>query len=310
MSFEQPAFLIALLLVPVAAWLYTRSERRREAAAAAFASPATMPSVAPRRPGWRRHAPMLAYAVALAAVVLALARPEATVAVPDERASVVLAIDGSGSMEATDVDPSRLAAAREAVDGFLGDVPDELRVGAVTVSHRGRSIESPSTDRDEVRRLVNELRPAGGTATGEALGASLRMLEARKRAPSAVVLLSDGRSTHGRNPMPLAREAADRRIPIYTVALGTEGGAITLADGSRRPVPPDAETLDRLAGDSGGPAYTADDRLELEDVYERLGSRIGTRKEKREISALFAATAALLLVGGGAMSLRWFARLP
>src|SRR4051812_47561345 len=142
MSFAAPAFLLALLAVPVAVALYLSVQRRRRRAAEAFATPATTPSVAPVRPGWRRHAPMVAYALALVSVAVALARPEATVAVPEERASVVLAIDSSGSMDATDIRPSRLAAAQQSVEAFLDDVPDQLRVGAVVFDHRVRSIDA------------------------------------------------------------------------------------------------------------------------------------------------------------------------
>jgi len=319
MSFGAPLFLLALVALPVAVALYLRSQSSRRRAATAFASPATMPSVAPASPGWRRHAPMIAYAAAVAAVAFALARPEATVAVPEERASVILAIDSSGSMDATDVEPSRLAAARQSVEEFLDDVPEELRVGAVAFNHRVRTVEAPTTDREEVRGLVSGLEPRGGTATGEALATSLRILERPgdkgKRPPAAIVLLSDGKSTHGREPLPLVREAASRRIPIYTVALGTPGGTIEIPSRNgagvvREPVPPDPETLEEIASVSGGRSYAAEDRLELSEIYERLGSQIGERREKREISYAFAGGAALFLVGGGLMSLGWFARLP
>lgn len=321
MSFQAPLFLIALLLVPLAVYAYTRTERRRRERASRFVTPHMLASVAPATPGWRRHAPTVLYVGALAAVAVALARPEATVAVPEERASVVLATDQSGSMEARDVSPSRLEAAHDAADDFLDDVPGELRVGAVAFNHVVRSVEPPTTDRAEVRRTIDRLRASGGTATGDALSASLRLLDRpgtqfrrrSGRAPSAVVLLSDGTSTHGRDPLPVAREAAGRDIPIYTVALGTDGGTIaveTPGGTERRRVPPDRDTLRRLAQLSGGQYFEAGDGLELGAVYERLGSEVSTRDEKREITAAFAAGAALLLVGGGALSLRWFGRLP
>jgi Ca-activated chloride channel homolog len=319
-SFQAPLFLLALLLVPVAVLVYRRVDDRRRVAADEFVAPHMLPSVAPSAPGWRRHAPTALYVAALAAVALALARPEATVAVPEERASVVLATDQSGSMEARDVSPSRLEAARAAAGDFLDDVPDELRVGVVAFNHAVRSIEAPTADRDTVRSTLDRLRSSGGTATGEALAASLRVLERPEArsprsgpAPSAIVLLSDGASTHGREPLPLAREAARLRIPIYTVALGTDSGTIavdTPGGSERRRVPPDRETLRRLAQTSGGQYFEATDGLKLDAVYERLGSEISTRDEQRQITAFFAAGAALLLVGGGAISLHWFGRLP
>lgn len=318
MSFQAPLFLLGLVLVPLVVFLYARNDRSRRAAAGAFVTPHMLPSVAPATPGWRRHAPALFYGAALAVLAVALARPEATVAVPEERASVVLATDQSGSMDAHDVPPSRLEAARSAAGDFLDDVPGELRVGAVAFNHTVRAIEPPSTDRAEVRRTIDGLRSSGGTATGEGLAASLRLLERRERGrrrvpPSAIVLLSDGKSTHGRDPLPVAREAARLRIPIYTVAWGTDGGTISVetpAGPRLRRVPPDRPTLRRLARVSRGDYFEAVDELELSDVYERLGSEISTRDEKRQITAAFAAGAGLLLLGGGALSLRWFGRLP
>jgi Ca-activated chloride channel family protein len=317
MGFQSPLLLVLLLVVPLAALAYRAHARRGERAAAAFAAPAVLPSVAPRRPRWRRHLPYAAYTVALTALVLALARPEITVAVPDERASIVLATDTSGSMQATDVPPSRLETAREAGLDFADDVPDEVRVGAVVFNHRVQAIEAPSADRESVRQALERLRPSGGTATGEALAAALGLVERSgtggRPAPAAIVLLSDGASTHGRDPLPLADSAARLRVPIYTVALGTDDGTIEVETPSgtqQRPVPPDRDTLQRLAAASGGRYFEATDGAELDEVYERLGSQVGKRDEQREISAAFAGTGALLLLVGGGLSLHWFRRLP
>ena len=319
MSFAAPLFLLALLVVPAAVALYMRSQSGRRRAAAAFASPALMSSVAPRPPGWRRHAPMVLYAVAVAAGALALARPETTVAVPEERASVILVTDQSGSMDATDVEPSRLRAAQTAARDFLDGVPKELRVGAVAFNHAVRAIQSPTTDRQEVRSVIDHLRSSGGTATGEGLSTALGLLERqaardRRRAPAAIVLLSDGESTHGRDPMAAARIAARLKIPVYTVALGTPDGTIRarVRGGGTvvRRVPPDRATLERIASVTRGRAFEAEDAGALDTVYEQLGSQVATRPEKREISAAFAAGAIAFLAGGGLLSVRWFARLP
>jgi Ca-activated chloride channel homolog len=317
MSFQSPLLLVALACIPLAALAYVVASRRRDRATGAFVSQALLPSVAPNRPRWRRHVPYGLYAVALTGLVLALARPEITVAVPDERASIVLATDTSGSMQATDVTPSRLAAAREAALDFVDDVPDQVRVGAVVFNHTVRAIESPTTQRGPVRSALERPDPRGGTATGEALAASLGLLEQRRpgvrQAPAAIVLLSDGASTHGREPLPVAEEAARNRIPVYTVALGTNAGTIEVetANGTQeRRVPPDRNTLRRLAEVSGGGYFEAADRLELSEVYERLGSQVAKRDEQREVSAAFAGASALLLLAGGGLSLRWFRRLP
>jgi Ca-activated chloride channel homolog len=318
-SFQAPWFLLLLLALPLAIAAYLLVDRRRRAAAASFASPQLLPSVAPRRPGFRRHFPMALYAVALTVGTIALARPEATVAVAEERASVVLVTDVSGSMEARDVEPSRVEAVRAAALRFLDRTPDRLRVGAVTFNHAVRSIEPLRAERDEVRSLLERLRPSGGTATGKALAAALALLERgegerRERAPGAVILLSDGASTHGRDPLPLARRAARLRIPVYTVALGTDRGTIQVegrnGESVTRHVPPDREAMRRIATLSGGRTFSADAGDELATVYDRLGSRVANREERRQITAAFAGGAAALLLLGGALSLRWFGRLP
>jgi Ca-activated chloride channel family protein len=315
-SFQSPLLLLALLVLPAAALAYAAHSRRAKRAVAAFAPAPLLPSVAPQRPGWRRHLPYALYGLALAGLALALARPEITVAVPDERASIILATDTSGSMQATDVSPSRLAAARDAGLGFLDDVPGEVRVGSVVFNHAVRSMEPPSTDRAAVRGALERLRPSGGTATGEALSGALGLVETGRggrSAPSAIVLLSDGASTHGREPLPVADLAARREIPIYTVALGTDAGRIEVEtpNGTRqRSVPPDRDTLRRLAAVSGGRYFQASDQPELSEVYKRLGTQVGKRDEQREVSAAFAGAGALLLLTGGGLSLHWFRRIP
>jgi Ca-activated chloride channel family protein len=319
MSFQSPLLLLALALIPAGVALYLLAERSRRRRVEAWASTATMPSVVPRAPGWRRHAPIALYGLAMAGLVVALARPQATFAVPVEQASIVLATDHSGSMQATDVAPSRLVAAREAGERFLEKVPDRVRVGAVAFDDQARALQSPTTDHQEVRDALREaLKPSGGTATGDALSASLALLRApvagtAKRPPSAIVLLSDGASTHGRPPLPVADEAKRLGIPIYTVALGTAQGTIQVSDGrggtrSQR-VPPDVATLREIARRSGGRAFTAADSGALSAVYERLGSQVATRKQPREVTSAFAGGALLLLAGGAGLSLRWFRRL-
>ena len=318
MSFGQPLFLLALLLVPLAFVAYVRHERLRRAAAAAFVMPALQASVAPRSPGWRRHVPLVAYALALTVLILAVAKPQTTVAVPIERASIMLTTDFSGSMQATDVPPSRLHAARAAAERFLGQVPSAIRVGLVAFNQTATLAESPTTARAAVRAAIAALKPSGGTATGEALALSLGVLarqtdENGRRVPAAIILLSDGKSVRGRPPTAIAQRAKDLKIPIYTVTLGTEAGTITVtrSDGTteNRPVPPDPVESREVARISGGRAYTADTAKDLSAVYDALGSRIGYRDEKREITAAFSGGALALLAGGALLSLYWFRRL-
>jgi Ca-activated chloride channel family protein len=310
-SFASPWLLSGLVLVPVLVFAYGMTERRRRRAAAGFAAPATAVSVVPRRPGWRRHAPLALAGLALAGLIVALARPQVSVAVPAEQASIVLTMDHSGSMQATDVAPSRLVAAREAGEAFLAEVPAKVRVGGVVFDHRAQAIQNPTTDRAALREALREaMKPSGGTATGGALAASLAMLEAQrgagaKRPPGAIVLLSDGESTSGRDSVAVAEEARAAGVPVYTVALGTPQG--TMPDG--KPVPPDTASLRAIAERSGGEAFTAQDASGLSAVYERLGSQVAMKQERREITGAFAGGAIALLLAGGGLSLRWFRRL-
>ena len=305
MSFQSPWLLVGLALLPLLSVAYLMTERRRRRAAAAFASPRVAVSAVPRRPGWRRHLPLGLAGLATAALIAALARPQVSVAVPAEQATIVLAMDHSGSMMATDVAPSRLEAAKDAGEAFLDKVPEKVRVGGVVFNHRAQAVSSPTTDRDELRSALEAaMKPSGGTATGDALSTSLAMIRSQK-APGAIVLLSDGKATHGQDPLPIADEAKKLKIPVYTVALGTASGTLPNGDA----VPPDVTTLQQIAERSGGEAFTADQASQLSAVYEKLGSEVATKHEQREVTSAFAGGAAILLLLGGGLSLRWFRRL-
>jgi Ca-activated chloride channel family protein len=304
-TFQSPWLLAGLALLPLLSIAYLMTERRRRRAAAAFTSPHVAVSAVPRQPGGRRHLPLGLAGLATAALIAALARPQVSVAVPAEQATIVLAMDHSGSMMATDVAPSRLEAAKDAGEAFLDQVPDRVRVGGVVFNNRAQAVSSPTTDRDELRSALEAaMTPSGGTATGDALKTSLEMIKAQK-APGAIVLLSDGKATHGQDPLPIADEAKALKIPIYTVALGTASGTLPNGDA----VPPDVTTLREIAERSGGEAFTADQSDALSAVYEKLGSEVATKQEKREVTSAFAGGAAILLLLGGGLSLRWFRRL-
>ncbi len=220
MTFQSPWLLLGLLLIPLLAVAYVSAERRRRRAASAFAAPVTAASVVPRKPGWRRHLPLALAGMATAALIGALARPQVSIAVPAEQATIVLAMDHSGSMAATDVSPSRLVAAEKAAEAFLAKVPAKVRVGGVVFNNSAQAIDSPTTDREDLKAALEAaMKPSGGTATGDALATSLEMIKATK-APGAIVLLSDGKATHGRDPLPVADAAKQAKVPIYTVALG------------------------------------------------------------------------------------------
>ncbi len=320
MSFGDPLFLLLLVAIPLAVVAYVRRERRGDAGRAAFAAPALVPNVAPRRAGWRRHVPIALYALALAGLIVALAKPQRTVAVAIEQATVMLVFDRSGSMESKDVAPTRLDAARAAARRFLDRVPDDVRVGAVAFNQAVRALHSPTRDHAAVSRALDTIEPAGSTATGDGLDRALRTAQrpavpGGAPPPAAIVLLSDGKSVKGQDPVEVAERAGQAKVPIYAVALGTEQGTIEVpiprSNGRTRTVevPPDPATLERIAQASKGRAFSAEDAGELDRVYESLGSRVAREKQPREITAGFAGGALLLIVGAAALSLRWFGRL-
>jgi Ca-activated chloride channel homolog len=311
-SFASPLFLGALVLVPLGLGAHLLARRRARRYAVRFPGVATLAPLLPRVPSWRRQAPLALFLAALAAFALAMARPHATVAVPREQASIVLVTDVSRSMLAEDVEPSRLEAARDAAQKFLEEVPDEARVGAVAFSSDPHTVEAPTDDHDKIANLIDALSADGGTATGDALDAALQLVDAPggQRPPAAIVLLSDGETTTGRDPIEIAREAKRLKVPIHTFALGSSGGVIRTPDGALIPVPPDPETMRRIADTSGGRSFAVEDADDLAGLYRDLGSRVATEKEEREITAAFAAGGALLLVGAAAFGVRATARLP
>ena len=315
MTLAAPLHLVALLAIPAVAAVLALARRRRRRYAVRFPATAVFARVAGSKPKWRRIVPPTLLAAAAAACAVALAKPQATVAVPVEKASVVLVTDESGSMAATDVDPSRLQAAQSAARAFLGKVPDSLLVGFVGFSSQTNTVVEPTLDRDDVKTALASLRADGGTATGDALTAALDRLEARrgkdgKRAPAAVILLSDGARTAGSDPLAAAQRAKQLGIPVSTVALGTAEGTVVAPNGEAIPVAPDPETLRRISSITGGTFTAADDAGALEGVYKKLGSKVGVKHVKREISSSFAAAGLVLLLAGLGTGLRWRARLP
>jgi Ca-activated chloride channel family protein len=315
-SFASPVYLLALVLVPVAVLLYLGEERRRRGQLAAFTSPLTAPSVVRSSPGWRRHVPIIIFLLALALLALGLARPRATVTVDTERAAVVLVTDRSGSMEATDVLPSRLIAARRAANSLLDRVPARLRVGAVMFNQRAEVLEPLTTDRAAVRAALDSVTAAGGTATGEALASALSLVRpgGKGTTPAAIVLLSDGVSVKGRSPIAVAREARRLKVKVHTIALGTAAGTIRVPrpDGAGvevRRVPPDPTAMREIARITGGETFSATNAARVEAAFRKLGSSVGRKRENREITAVVAGAALVLILLGAGLSLRWTGRL-
>lgn len=318
MTFGSPYVLLLLLALPVLVGLYAGEQQRRRRAAVAFAVQRMQPSVAPRQPRWRRHLPMLAFLFAMIVLIAAAARPQRTLATPIEKASIMLATDVSGSMTATDVQPNRLVAAKQAARAFLDKVPARVNVGVMAFNTTPTVLASPTTDREAARNAIAKMTPSGGTASGEAIATAVTSLRTMSKVdeqppPAAIVLLSDGKSTKGRSAVAAARAAGQAGIRVYTVALGTPGGTITVpkrGGGTQtQSVPPDPQALAQIAQASGGKSFTAQTATGLSEVYEKLGSQLGHKKTKKEITAEFAGGGLALLLLGGVMSLGWFGRL-
>jgi Ca-activated chloride channel homolog len=317
-TFGTPLFLLGLLLVPLAAaaWVARRQHVRRYAIR--FPAAASAALAVGRTPAWRPLVPMALLLASLAALVVALAKPERTVAVPIEKATIMLVTDHSRSMESDDVQPDRLAAAQKAANTFLDQVPEKVRVGIVAFSTAADAVQSPTTDREPVRQIIDAQFPDGATATGDALNVALSAIKqdsgqakGAKKPPSAIVLLSDGKTTTGRDPVNVALAAGQAKVPIYTVSLGTEDGVVTGPGlGGYIPVPPDPETLGSIARESGGKAFSAEDSGRLSDIYKNLGSQLGSKKRKEQVTVTFAIAGLVLLLGAAVTSTRFAPALP
>ena len=315
MSFLSPLWLLILLPVAALGLAYVIMQRRRQRYAVRFASLPMLDKVVPRRPGWRRHLPATLVLIALTCLGMAAARPELSLRVPYDRATIMIAIDTSGSMRATDVAPNRLEGAKAAAVAFVDDLPDTVNVGVVSFAGSSAVVAPPSTDHALVQQQIAALQTAGGgTAIGESVFTSIDQIEALaadadgEPVPSRVVVLSDGSNTAGRSPEAAAAAASEAGLPVSTIAFGTADGVMPNARGGTR-VPVDGETLAQLADATGGTAYSAESGEELADVYNDIGSSIGWRTEVREVTPYLAALALLVAVGAGALSLRWFSRL-
>jgi Ca-activated chloride channel family protein len=342
MSLEWPGLLWALALIPVALIAYLLGQRRRTRYAVRFTNLDLLANVVSRSPGWRRHLPPALYLLALTGLLLSLARPQAVTLVPKEQATVMLVMDTSGSMNATDVAPSRMIAAEQAATIFLGELPSKFRVGVVAFSGTAQIVTRPTTDRTAVQDALASLHAEGPTAMGDAIE---RALEARlpppaatvptatlpggqpaapsttapdpsKQPPTVILLLSDGSNTQGRvQPLDAARHARQLNVAVFTISLGTDTGMVDVPDETtgqlrRIPVPPDKFTLRRVAEATGGRFFAAPSSKDLKGIYHDLGSKIGFVKEKQEVTVVFAAAALLLMVAGAGLSLIWFSRFP
>ena len=317
MTFQAPVWLLGLVVVAALVALYVVLQLRRKAYAARFTNVALLGSLVPKRPGWRRHVAFGLLSLALAVLVVSLAVPSTEVRVPRERATVMMAVDVSLSMEATDVAPSRFQAMQIAAKEFVDVLPERINLGLVSFAGTATTLVPPTTDRPQVRSAIDNLDLAESTAIGEAVFTSLTAIEnyqssidvpSEELPPARIVLLSDGFNTVGRDETQAIDAAKAAGVPVSTIAFGTDFGTLDI-DGETVPVPVDRASLEELADETGGSYSEAASVEELEQVYADLGSQIGYTTEPQDISPSFVRGGVLLALLGVGLSLLWTNRL-
>ena len=313
---------LVFIAAPVALVLaYLLAQRSRRKAAVRFSSVDLLASVAPPRPGWQRHLPAAAFLGALLIFVLGFAQPARLISVPKQRATVVLTLDTSGSMVATDVAPTRLAAAQQAARDFVKALPSGVQIGLVDFSTSASVLVAPTSDRASVLAGIDGLQAGGGTATAAAIKLSVQTIttlpvgKGDQKAPGAIVLMSDGSPTIGENGMSpsasVASEAAAAKaagVKINTIAFGTANGTITIQD-EVLPVPADPTAMAQIASATNGKTFTAQSADQLKSVYSEIGRLVGYNVLHRDISAWFIGIAIALMIAAAAAALTWNQRL-
>jgi Ca-activated chloride channel family protein len=313
---------LAFIVAPVVLLLaYLVAQRSRRKAAVRFSSVELLASVAPKRPGWQRHIPAVAFLAAVVVAILAFAQPARLISIPKQRATVVLTLDTSGSMIATDVSPSRLAAAQQAAREFVQALPRGVQIGLVDFSSNASVLTAPTSDRATVLAAIDSLQAGGGTATAAAIKLSVQAVTSvpvgtgDKKAPGAIVLMSDGSPTIGENGMSpdasVTTEAAAAKaagVKVNTIAFGTTNGTVTI-QGEVIPVPADPAAMAQIASATGGRTFTAQSADQLKSVYNEIGRVVGYNVEHRDITAWFIGIALALLVAAAAAALIWNQRL-
>jgi Ca-activated chloride channel family protein len=317
MTFQSPLWLLALLVVAALVAFYVVLQLRRKAYAARFTNVALLGSLVPKRPGWRRHLAFGIVALGLATLVVSLAVPSTEVRVPREKATVVMAVDVSLSMQATDIEPDRFQAMQKAAKEFVDVLPERINLGLVSFAGTATTLVPPTTDRLQVEQAIDNLDLAEATAIGEAVFTSLTAIENfqsslsagdAEAAPARIVLLSDGQTTVGREDTQAIDAARAAGVPVSTIAFGTDYGTLEL-DGETVPVPVDRAALEQIADQTGGSYSEAASAAELEQVYADLGSQIGYTTEPQDVSYWFVRFGVLFALLGAVLSLLWTNRL-
>jgi Ca-activated chloride channel family protein len=348
MHFLWPQQLWLLLLLPLLVLLYLLLLRRKKKLAVRYASLAIVKEALGRGPGLRRHIPPVLFLLALAAMLLAAARPVATITLPSTQQTIILAMDVSGSMRATDVQPNRLVAAQNAAKSFLGDLPRDVKVGIVAFAGSAQVAQLATLNREDLITAIDRFQLQRGTATGNAIVMSLATLfpddghidlqlmqnnrdrmrgtaiDAEKKekekkpftpvppgsyTSAAIIMLTDGQRTTGVDPLEAAKLAAERGVRVYTVGIGTVDGETIGFEGWSMRVRLDEETLKQIANKTSAEYFYAGSAQDLKKVYETLSTRLTVEKKETEVSGLLALLAAALAVVSAGLSVLWFNRI-
>ncbi len=341
MSFIWPEMLWSLLAVPLLVLLYVWLLRRRKKTAIRYASLALVKQAMGKSAAWRRHLPPALLLVAVSALLFAAARPTAIISLPSQQETIILAIDVSGSMRATDVLPDRFTAAKDAAKAFLAELPRSVRIGVVQFAGTAAVVQAPTLSRDDVSAAIDRFQLQRGTATGSGIvlslatifpeaGIDLSQITGQRDMPpgpndkakpdftpvqpgsygsAAIIMLTDGQRTTGPDPMEAAKMAADRGVRVYTVGVGTKDGETIGFEGWSMRVRLDEDTLKSIASLTRAEYFYAGTAADLKKVYQALSTRLVVEKKETEISALFAALGALLVMLAAGLSVWWFGRV-
>jgi Ca-activated chloride channel family protein len=336
MSFIWPVMLLLLLLIPLFVLLYVQLQQRRRRLAASYGSFGLLREAAGRELGRRRHIPPALFLGGLTILLLAMARPQATVSLPRIEGTIILGFDVSGSMAADDLKPTRMEAAKTAAREFVEHQPSTVQIGIVAFSDGGFTVQTPTNDQEAILATINRLSPQRGTSLGQGILASLNTIAALNAEPTpspeagqtptpapsptpvpegtylpaAIILLTDGENNQEPDPLVVAQAAADRGVRIYTVGIGSAAGTTLHVEGFTVHTQLDEATLQQISQLTDGLYYNAENEEELRAIYENLNPQLVVKPEKMEVTSIFAGAGIFIFLIGGAFSLLWFSRLP
>jgi Ca-activated chloride channel family protein len=337
MSFIWPTMLFSLILIPLLVGIYVLAQQRRKQLSANYGNLGILPGSKGRQPGIRRHVPAVLFLMGLSILAVALARPQAVVALPKQEGTIILAFDVSGSMAADDIKPTRLDAAKAAAQAFVNKQPLYVQIGVVAFSDNGLSVQVPTNDPGAVLAAINRLAPQSGTSVAQGITTSLNAISIANSGelpgevysnllqtpsptptpvprgtytPAAIILLSDGENNENPDPLQAAQTAADQGVRIYTVGIGSPSGTTVHINGFSLHTQLDENTLKQISQITGGTYYNAQNAQDLLNIYNHLDTQLVNKPEKTELTSIFAGASILLMLAGGLFSMLWFSRLP